>query len=206
MLRLQGLLLFLCIPLVLYLLLCEPVQPLAALLVGLAIMFAHRFVARPFMVANLDKRCIWSGAEVAPGCGYKVTSGGETYTFNSYSDGARDQAARFFTFAQKFAWPLRIAILGPLAFYVVVELLRLSGHEVVSHATAAMVFRGIIGLTTLTTFVAYRFVEPIPHMKGPVAFPFPVHNVSLLGIRFTLWIFAAVGAWWVVQTIRALVA
>jgi hypothetical protein len=205
-LRLQGLLLFLFIPLVLFLFLVQPFHPLAALLIGVALMFGHRLIAAPFVDRNLDFRCIWSGEEIAPGCQYKVTSSGETRTFNAYNDPRRDKAGRFFTFAQKFAWPLRIAILGPLAFYLVMEILRLSGNEVTSHALNAAIFQGLIGLTTLTTFVAYRFVDPIPHMKGPVKFPFPVHNVALLGIGWTLWVFAVVGAIWIYQAVRALLA
>jgi hypothetical protein len=205
-LRLQGLALFLFIPVVLYLFLVQPLHPLGALLAGIVIMFAHRFIAAPFVDAHLDKRCVWSGAEIAPGCGYKVNSSGQVRTFNSYSDDVRDQAGRFFTFAQKFAWPLRIAILAPLAFYLVMESLRLAGHEITSHEINVLVFRGMIGLTTLTTFIAYRFVTPIPHMKGPVNFPFPVHNVALLGIAWTLLVFAGVGAYWVFRSVQTLIA
>ena len=195
-LRIQGLLLFLFIPLVLWLFLAQPVHPLAALLLGIALMFAHRLVAAPFVDKHLDKRCVWSGAEIAPGCSYKIESSGKVRSFNAMTDAHRDRAARFFTFAQKFAWPLRVAILGPLAFYLAMELLRLLGREVTSHELNAAIFQGLIGLTTLTTFVAHRFVEPIPHMKGPVKFPFPVHNVALLGVFWTLLVFAGVGAWW----------
>lgn len=194
--RLQGLALFLFIPLVLWLFLAQPGPDLVALLAGVAIMLAHRFVAAPFVDANLEKRCVWSGQEIAPGCGYKVTSSGKTRTFFSYNDAYRDHAARFFTFAQRYAWPLRIAILAPLAFYLVMEILRAVGVEATSHTLNAIVFQGVIGATTLTTFIAYRFVTPIPHMKGPVTFPFPAHNIALLGIFWTLLVFATVGAWW----------
>lgn len=207
--RLQGLALFLFIPLVLWLFLAQPGPDLVALLAGVAIMFGHRLLASPFVDRNLDKRCIWSGEEIAPGCGYKVTSSGQTRTFNSYNDAYRDHASRFFTFAQQFAWPLRIAILAPLAFYLVMEILRAVGVNATSHALNAVVFQGVIGLTTLTTFVAYRFVKPIPHMKGPVNFPFPAHNVALLGIFWTLLVFATVGAWWIytaITSLRALLA
>lgn len=206
-LRLQGFVLFLFIPLVLWLLLAQPFHALGAVLAGVALMVLHRFVAIPHMVKNLDYRCLWSGQEVAPGCRYRVVSSGVERSFNFYVDGMRDSAAKFLTYAQKFAIPLRVAILGTLAYYVVAELLRLAGVGAMpSHETNSMVFRGIIGLTTLTTFIAYRFVEGIPHMKGPVKFPFPIHNLFLLGIFWTLLIFGAVGAWWVVDVARTLIA
>jgi hypothetical protein len=206
-LRLQGVVLFLFIPLVLWLMLAQPVHPLGALLTAVALMFAHRFIAVPYMEKNLEYRCLWCGQEIAPGCRYRVVSSGVERAFNFYIDGMRDKAARFLTYAQKFALPLRVLILGTLAYYVIAEILRLAGVSAMpSHETNSLVFRGIIGLTTLTTFIAYRFVEGIPHMKGPVKFPFPIHNLFLLGIFWTLLIFGAVGAWWVVDVVRTLIA
>lgn len=205
-LRLEGLLLFSFIPAVLYLFLRQPVHELAALGLGVAIMFGHRLLAVPFMERNLLKRCIWSGAEIAPGCGYRVTSGGVERTFNSYIDPYRDHAARFFTFAQKYALPLRVLILGTLAYYLLAEILRALGVLPISHATNAAIFQGVIGLTMVLVFLLHRFVEPIPHNKGPVQFPFPVHNVFLLGIRWTLLVFAGVGAWFTVNAVRYVLA
>ena len=34
--------------------------------------------------------------------------------------------------------------------------------------------------------------------SGPLSFPFPLHNLFLLGIRATLWVFRLVGTWWLV--------
>jgi hypothetical protein len=36
-------------------------------------------------------------------------------------------------------------------------------------------------------------------LPGPsLRSPFPLHNLFLLGIRNTLWVFRLVGAWWLV--------
>lgn len=203
-LRLQGLALFLFIPLVLFLFLKQP-YGVVGLIAGIVIMLGHRFVAAPFIEKNIGIRCIWSGAEIAPGCVYKIDASGKSWPFNSYSEALRDKVATFFTFTQKLFWPLRIAILGPVIFFVVMELLRHFGMEVTSATTNNLVFRGVIGFTTLATFIAYRFVEPIPHMKGPVKFPLPVHNLGLLGVFWTLLVFGAVGAWWVYDVAMALI-
>lgn len=202
-LRLQGLALFLFIPAVLYLFLAQP-GGWVGLVVGVVLMLGHRLVAVPFVLRNIERRCVWSGAEIAPGCVYKVEASGRTWDFHHYNEARRDKAARFFTFAQKLYWPLRIAILAPLAFFLVMELLRHFGMEVTDATTNNLVFRGVIGATTLTTFIAHRFVAPIPHMKGPVKFPLPVHNLALLGIFWTLLVFAGVGAWWVIDVLRAI--
>lgn len=203
-LRLQGLALFLFIPLVLFLFLNQPFG-VAGLIAGIIIMLGHRFIAGPWVERTLGVRCIWSGAEIAPGCVYKIDASGKIWPFNSYSEALRDRGGRFFTFAQKFYWPLRVAILGPVVFFLVMELLRHFGMEVTSFHTNSMVFRGVIGLTTLTTFIAYRFIEPIPHMKGPVKFPFPAHNLALLGVRWTLVVFGVVGAVWVYRVAMELI-
>ena len=48
-LTLQGILLFLFVPLVLVLYLRQPLGPVVSILIGLGIMFAHRFIAAPWM-------------------------------------------------------------------------------------------------------------------------------------------------------------
>ena len=206
-LRLQGFALFLFIPAVLALFLLQPVHAAGALVLGLVLMVVHRFLAMKHLQQNIDKRCLWCGAEIAPGCKYRVVSSGVERSFNFYVDAMRDSGAKFLTYAQTYALPLRIAILGTLAYYLVAEFLRIAGVAAVpSHETNSLIFRGVIGLTTLTTFIAYRFVEGIPHMKGPVKFPFPIQNLFLMGIFWTLLVFAGVGAWWVIDVVRILIA
>jgi hypothetical protein len=198
-LRLQGLLLFLVLPLAIYLLVSQPCWPLPALLVGVGLLLSHRFLASPFVRQKLWQRCVWTGAEIAPGCEYRIRARGGEWVFRAFSERERDRAARFFTFCHRYAWLLRIVFLGPLAFYVVMEILRLTG---IAGGTSSdvnrMVFLGTIGLACLLVYVACRLVEPIPHhAKEIVSFPFGVHVFALLGISWTLLIFAFTGAWWI---------
>jgi hypothetical protein len=99
-LRLQGLALFLFIPTVLVLFLVEPVHAPGALVLGVALMVVHRFLAKKHLDQNIDKRCLWCGDEIAPGCKYRVVSSGVERSFNFYIDPMRDQGAKFLTFAQ----------------------------------------------------------------------------------------------------------
>lgn len=208
MLRLQALLLYLVVPLAFWLLLAEPGDARIAVVAGALLLIGLRFVAAPFIEKTHGVRCIWTGAEIAPGCGYRVITNGREWTFNSYLDALRDRAAKLFTFAQKFAWPLRIAYIGPIAYYVAAELARTSGIGAApSHGTNALVLKGALAVAALATFVGFRFVTPTPHhAKDAVRFPFGIHNVALLGMRWTLAVLLIVGLWWTVDVARALAA
>jgi hypothetical protein len=205
-LRFHGLLLFLLLPLATWLLFAEPVHALGALACGVALLIALRFAALAHLKRNVLLRCAWSGSEIAPGCGYRVTSAGAEHMLNFETDQKREAAARLFTFTQKFAWPLRIAVAGPALYYVAAETLRLLGVAgVPGHAVNAAVAAGLLGLAAIVTFVAHRFVEPIPHMKGPVLFPFPVQVPFLLGVQWTLLVFALAGAWGIFAAVRTFI-
>jgi len=60
-LMLQGLLLFLFIPLVLLLFLRQPLGPGWSVALGLAIMVVHRLVAASWTAKFADVRCLWCG-------------------------------------------------------------------------------------------------------------------------------------------------
>src|SRR5262245_6996102 len=122
-LRMKGLLLFLFIPLVLYLFLTQPVNPLVALLAGVAIMFLHRMAAGPSLAKTLDRRCAWCGAGGAPGCAFKLNAGGADRALMFCNEKHRQGAARFFAFARRFGRELKSAIYAPLAFYLAMELI-----------------------------------------------------------------------------------
>ena len=56
-------------------------------------------------------------------------------------------------------------------------------------------------MTVVSASLGYLLVrEPEERLRCP----FPLHNLLLLGIRQTLWIFRIVGAWWIVDGIRRL--
>src|SRR5215212_2104451 len=65
--RLLGLLLFLPVPAVLFLMTQAPLGPAVSLGLALAIMLTHRLYARPFALARADRRCLWCGRAVAGG-------------------------------------------------------------------------------------------------------------------------------------------
>jgi hypothetical protein len=61
----------------------------------------------------------------------------------------------------------------------------------------------IVAATVVTASLGYLLVrEPDARLRCP----FPLHNLLLLGIRHTLWIFRVVGAWWLLNAVSRLKA
>ena len=65
--RLAGLLLFLPVPLVLFLFTRAPLGVLPSLAAGVLLVLTHRLYARPWALARARARCLWCGADVSPG-------------------------------------------------------------------------------------------------------------------------------------------
>jgi hypothetical protein len=107
--------------------------------------------------------------------------------------GAHERLARqFFGFLRRFRVPIGIGIFGPLALLLAGTLLSALGAVSPPHDANAMQFRVIVAATVVLVSLTYRGSVPAEHPRSP----FPVHNLFLLGIRNTLWVFRIVGGWW----------
>src|SRR5262245_58754069 len=62
--RLAGVLLFLPVPLVLFLFTRAPFGILPSFGIGVLLMLTHRLYARPWALARAQRRCLWCGADV----------------------------------------------------------------------------------------------------------------------------------------------
>lgn len=194
--QILGLLLFLFIPVVLFLFVVHP-EPLGwSLAGGAALMLGHRFLARPYMGRAAQRRCLWTGGALG---GYeteavKLGTLGEPVNARVRSPHARD-LRRFFTFAYRRRLPLRVGIFLPLL--VLLGTLATAAFGQASDAavaTATDVFRLVIGLTV--NFAAWGWLT-VREPEAEIRIPFPVHNFFLLGVRALLWIFRLVGVWWI---------
>ncbi len=217
---LQGLLLFLFIPLVLVLFLRQPIGPGLSVLLGLLLMFGHRFVAGPWARRHALDRCAWCGGaaklevratseggqaklELRPTPesrqAIEVEAGGGTWRLVACSEGHRASVARFLTFARRAHLPIAAGIFVPLVVLLAATLAGAAGWPILSHDTTALQFRVIVAVTVVSASLGYLLVrEPDERLR----FPFPLHNLLLLGIRQTLWVFRIVGAWWILDGIR----
>jgi len=188
----QGLALFVLVPLVLWLFLVQPLGPGWSLALGIGIMAGHRAVAAPWAARHAKERCLWCG-RTGEGWGeLRVTSGTRTIGFASCDTRHDEAARRFFGFVEAHRVAISLGIFVPLAVLLVATLLRTLGFALLPHDVAALQFRVIVAATVVTASLAYPAAAPSREPRSA----FPAHNLFLLGIRNTLWVFRVVGAWW----------
>ena len=179
----------------------QPLGPAPSVLLALGIMFGHRFVAAPWAYRHAVRRCAWCARRVDPPVPLDVTSGGARRRLASCSIPHGLLAARFLTFTRRWRWPIAAGIAVPLAVLVVTAFARSLDRPVISHGAAALQFRLVVALVVVVASIAYRSVDA---PDAELASPFPLHNLLLLGIRQTLWVFRLVGAWWLLDGVRRL--
>jgi hypothetical protein len=205
-LRLQavGVLLFLFIPLVLWLFVRHPAPLAGSLAAGVALMLGHRFLARPYLRRALSWKCVWCNrflpaAGDPPSVALDLAAGGAVLAARCCA-GHRPPAARFFRFLAAARQPLRVGIFLPLLALLATLAAAGLGHT--RHLAAATAFfQLLVGLTVSAAAWGYLLGRPEGEKDRPepIAVPFPVHNFFLLGLRALLWIFRLVGAWWIVR-------
>jgi hypothetical protein len=197
-----GVLLFLFIPLVLFLFVRHPEPVGGSLLAGVALIVVHRFLARPYMARVLPFKCVWCNR--VPGSGEEMATlplgvGGRTLPARCCA-AHRTPAAKFFSFLHAWRWPLRLGIFFPLLFLLAALAASAAGQPApVDLATTW--FKLIVGLTV--NVAAFGYLASAE--REPIEVPFPVHNFFLLGVRNLLWIFRLVGIWWIWQGLSSLV-
>lgn len=199
---LQGLLLFLVIPLVLFLFLREPLGPGLSVALGLVVMFGHRFAAAPWARRHASTRCAWCSGGTAAGVALEVGAGGRPWQLRACSEHHASCTARFLSATRRARVPIAVGIFLPLLVLLAASLARAAGWPVLSHDVAALQFRVVVAVTVVAASIGYALIR---QPDESLVSPFPLHNLLLLGIRQTLWIFRLVGTWWIVAGIGSLV-
>lgn len=195
-----GVLLFLFIPVVLFLFVRHPAPVGVSLAVGVVLMIGHRFIARPYMERVREVKCLWCN-RVPPRepVDLELRAGGGRTVAARCCARHREPAARFFSFLHLWRWPLRLGIFLPLLFLLVALAVSAAGQPA-PVAFATNWFKLVVGITV--NVAAFGYLAAREH--APVEVPFPAHNFFLLGVRNLLWIFRLVGIWWIWQGITAL--
>jgi len=197
MLVLQGIALFAFVPLVLGLFLREPLGPVLSMACGVAIMIGHRAVAAPWAARHARQRCLWCGRPGTAPHEVTVTGTAGTIPFGACTAAHAEAARRFFAFTHRYRAALGVGIVAPLIVLLGGTLLRGLGVEVIPHAVNALQFRVIVAATVVTASLAYATAPPSDAPRSA----FPIHNLFLLGIRHTLWVFRLVGGWWLIAAV-----
>ena len=195
-----GVLLFLFIPVVLYLFVKHPEPVGLSLAGGILLMIGHRFLARPYMERVLPVKCVW--------CNRVLPASPETLELGARGGRVlqaqccavhRKPAAKFFSFLYAWRWPLRLGIFIPLLILLIVLVLFAAGQSVPINS-ATNWFKILIGITVNVAAFGYFAARE----RSPLVVPFPIHNFFLLGVRNLLWVFRLVGIWWIWQGLGAM--
>ena len=194
-LQLLGVALFLFIPLVLYLFVRHPEPVGLSLGAGVALMVGHRFLARPYMEAVRQRKCLWCNGRPRPQAEQlPLLVGGERELTAVACPRHRDAAARFAAFLARARVPLRAGIFVPLLLLLAALLAAALGERRWLDPAVAL-FQLLVGITVNVAAFGYLAAAPVV----PARLPFPAHNFFLLGIRNLLWVLRLVGAWWIVR-------
>ena len=194
-----GVLLFLFIPLVLFLFVRHPAPVALSLGGGVALIVVHRFLARPYMARVAAEKCLWCN-RVPPRepVGLELRAGARTVAARCCA-AHREPAAKFFSFLHLWRWPLRLGIFLPLLFLLAALAASAAGQPApVPFATDW--FKLVVGVTVNVAALGYLAARE----HAPLEVPFPVHNFFLLGVRNLRWIFRLVGLWWIWQGVSSM--
>jgi hypothetical protein len=197
--RWRGALLFLPVPLVLFLFTRAPLGIAWSLVLGVAVMVTHRLYARPFALARASRRCLWCGRALPPGSpALTVEEPIDTTRWHTCAGGHEERARRFLGRAGRHSLALRIGILLPLAVFLATAGLAAARYPwPVTFGDAVAGFRLAIASTLLPLALATSLEDrgrPLP--ADPLRVPFPVHIQALIGTRAVLWLFRIMGTLW----------
>jgi hypothetical protein len=148
--------------------------------------------ARPQSMGEVARPARVSRTLTAP---LTVTAGGREWHLVTCRAAHRELAQRFLSFVASFRIPIALGIFVPLVVLIGGTFALALGHSIIPDEWNRFQFRTLVALTVVGTSIGYRAV-PVP--SGTLTCPFPLHNLFLLGIGKTLWVFRIVGAWWLV--------
>ncbi|MBI3449099.1 MAG: hypothetical protein HY049_09310 [Acidobacteria bacterium] len=186
----------------LFLYLQQPLGPGPSLAVGIPIMLMHRLCAAPWAERHAGRRCLWCGRLASPSAiEIAVVVSARERTFRACPGDHEARLGRFFTFLERFRLPIGAGIFIPLILLLAGTSAVALGRPFIPPQANGIQFRLAVALTVVTTSLGYLAVrKPAP----PLRCPFPIHNLSLLGVGNTLWVFRVVGTWWLVLAARGL--
>jgi hypothetical protein len=193
--RLPGFLLFLPVPLVLWLFTRAPLGVAPSLGLGAALMVTHRFYARPYARRRAEERCLWCGGPAGSGPRLRVEEPLGVTAWRACRAGHARRLQGVLGWAGRHARSLRLGILGTLALFLPGVLLADRGRlGPLTAADAVAFFRTGIAFTVLP--LGWLSVPADPTSSEAPRVPFPLHIQALVGTATGVWLFRLVGLVW----------
>jgi hypothetical protein len=200
--RLTGVLLFLPVPLVLFLFTRTPLGALPSLAIGIALMLTHRLYARPWALARAHRRCLWCGADIAATALPAADLVLEDPLGRASWFACREAHARPVRAVLAWAAPRRrfltFGILGTLGVFLAWA----AGSQLLApgrleHDDAVVFFR--LGIAACVLPLGWLSARSDAASGEAPRSPFPLHVPALVGLRTVLWLFRLVGLLWLAQ-------
>jgi hypothetical protein len=197
-----GVLLFLPVPLVLFILTRAPFGVLASLGVGVLLTLTHRLYARPWALSRAPARCLWCGTSIAPAAPTATGLAIEEPAGRTLWRACREAHARpvraVLEWAARRSGLLKLGILGTLGVFLAWGTASGFGWlGPLAFDDAVAFFRLGIALTVLPLGWLGARAEPAPVEASRA--PFPLHVPALVGLQAVLWLFRLIGLLWLVQ-------
>ncbi len=195
--RAIGILLFLPVPVVLWLFTRAPLGVGPSILLGVVLMLTHRLYARPWALARSARRCLWCAGPAAGPLVQVAEPPGET-TWRTCGEPHRERLGR--TLGWVARW--RLFVLAGIGGAILALVL--------GGPLAARGWLGSLGFSDVSAFFRLAVAVTVlplslvgPFSRAPGAgvprLPFPVHIQALIGTLAVLWLFRIVGVIWLVQ-------
>ena len=208
--RLPGLILFLPVPVVLFLFTQAPLGPALSLVAGVALMGTHRLYARPFALARAERRCLWCGGAAAGGPELAVEEPSMGSADEDKPSGATrwracreahaQRARRFLTWAGAHSRFVLVGILGTLVLFLALAgLAAFRPGGALRYADAVNVFR--LGIAATVLPLSTLGVREGAPAADRLRTPFPVHIQALIGTAAVIWLFRIVGTAWLALSV-----
>jgi hypothetical protein len=193
--RAKAILLFLPVPIVLWLFTRAPLGVPASFGLGVVLMTTHRLYARPFALRLAGARCLWCGRASDRGPRLELRDPLGVVAWRACGAPHADLVARLVTWADAHAAFLKVGILGTLVLFLPLSLLADRGRlGPVTYPDAVALFRLGIAISVLTLALRFRAAVPAPVER--LRSPFPLHLQALIGSVAVLWLFRLVGLAW----------
>jgi len=198
--RWAGVLLFLPVPLVLWLFTRQPLGPWASLGLGVLLVLTHRLYARPFALSRAGRRCLWCGSPAGEGPGVDVDEPFGRTSWRACGAAHASALARTLGWAAERSRLLAFGILGTLALFLCLSVAAALGRPAWLEAADAV---AVLRLGVALTVLPFGWLAPL---SGPAGgprgrLPFPLHIQALLGTLWVLWLFRLVGLWWLIAAL-----